>query len=76
MENPKEDHLSHGHDLSAKAQPLSETKYQYIWVITGPAGCGKTTVAQFLSKNLSLNYLEGDDVSTPTPLYQTYQTFS
>lgn len=35
---------------------------QHIWIITGPAGCGKTTVAQFLAKQLDLPYIEGDDV--------------
>lgn len=36
---------------------------EHIWIITGPAGCGKTTVAQHLAKELSLPYVEGDDVS-------------
>lgn len=36
--------------------------YEHIWIIGGPAGCGKTTVAQFLAKELSLPYVEGDDV--------------
>ncbi|EEH08062.1 thermoresistant gluconokinase [Histoplasma capsulatum G186AR] len=36
---------------------------QHIWIITGPAGCGKTTVAKSLSKKLQVEYIEGDDVS-------------
>jgi DNA polymerase III delta prime subunit len=36
---------------------------EHIWIVTGPAGCGKTTVAQHLAKELSLPYIEGDDVS-------------
>ncbi|KAI1423987.1 P-loop containing nucleoside triphosphate hydrolase protein [Xylaria sp. FL1777] len=32
----------------------------HIWLVTGPAGCGKTTVAQHLSESLNLPYLEGD----------------
>lgn len=36
---------------------------RHMWIITGPAGCGKTTVAQFLAKELSIPYIEGDDVS-------------
>ena len=36
---------------------------KHIWVITGPAGCGKTTVAEHLRHELSFPYLEGDDVS-------------
>lgn len=35
---------------------------EHIWIITGPAGCGKTTVAQYLAKELQLPYVEGDDV--------------
>lgn len=34
---------------------------EHIWIIGGPAGCGKTTTAQFLAKELSLPYVEGDD---------------
>lgn len=33
-----------------------------LWVITGPAGCGKTTVAEHLAKDLDLPYIEGDQV--------------
>lgn len=39
-----------------------QQEMKHIWVITGPAGCGKTTVAQYLVKQLSLPYIEGDDV--------------
>ncbi|MCJ1365515.1 hypothetical protein MMC16_004638 [Acarospora aff. strigata] len=35
--------------------------HRHIWIITGPAGCGKTTVAQYLAKELSIPYIEGDD---------------
>ncbi|KAI5304674.1 hypothetical protein KEM56_006144 [Ascosphaera pollenicola] len=34
---------------------------QHIWIVTGPAGCGKTTVAVGLSKAFDLPYVEGDD---------------
>lgn len=36
---------------------------QHIWMITGPAGCGKTTVARYLAQELNQPYIEGDDVS-------------
>lgn len=39
---------------------------QHIWVVTGPAGCGKSTVGQALRKNLGVVFLEGDDVRKPT----------
>ncbi|KAI1162385.1 thermoresistant gluconokinase [Nemania serpens] len=32
----------------------------HIWLVTGPAGCGKTTVAQYLSTALNIPYIEGD----------------
>ncbi|KAJ6171079.1 Shikimate kinase [Penicillium chermesinum] len=34
---------------------------QHIWVVTGPAGCGKSTVGQAIRKELDLPFLEGDD---------------
>jgi gluconokinase len=43
-------------------QPESDHQLEHIWIITGPAGCGKTTVAQHLATELSLPYIEGDDV--------------
>lgn len=38
---------------------------QHIWVVTGPAGCGKSTVGRALQTELGVPYLEGDDVSFP-----------
>jgi len=43
------------------AQP--KTQHRHIWLITGPAGCGKTTVAKYIASAMNLLYLEGDDVS-------------
>lgn len=40
---------------------------EHIWIVTGPAGCGKTTVAQYLARELCLPYIEGDDVNLPVP---------
>ncbi|KAJ5168265.1 gluconokinase [Penicillium canariense] len=34
---------------------------QHIWVVTGPAGSGKSTVGNGLRKELGLPFLEGDD---------------
>lgn len=42
--------------------------HRHMWIITGPAGCGKSTIAQYLAKELSIPYIEGDDVCG-TPLY-------
>lgn len=33
-----------------------------VWIVMGPAGCGKTTVASYISHHLGLPYLEGDQV--------------
>jgi gluconokinase len=49
------------------APPASQHKH--IWVITGPAGCGKTSVAEYLHNTFSLPYLEGDTVSFPHMKY-------
>lgn len=38
------------------------TKFHHIWLVTGPAGCGKTTVAEHLATSLKLPYVEGDNV--------------
>ncbi|KAK2595242.1 hypothetical protein QQS21_007029 [Conoideocrella luteorostrata] len=32
----------------------------HLWLVTGPAGCGKTTVAEHLANALSIPYIEGD----------------
>lgn len=35
---------------------------QHIWLVTGPAGCGKSTVARYLAESLHWPYIEGDEV--------------
>ncbi|TKA39996.1 hypothetical protein B0A49_13628, partial [Cryomyces minteri] len=40
-------------------------RHRHIWIITGPAGCGKTTVAEYLAKHFSLPYIEGDQFHPP-----------
>ena len=50
---------------SSSNQP--ETKHHHIWLITGPAGCGKSTVAQYVAKTMNLPYIEGDEVRIPSP---------
>ncbi len=41
---------------------LKPSQHRHIWIITGPAGCGKSTVAQYLAENLLVPYIEGDEV--------------
>lgn len=47
-----------------KHTPLQHpnAEHRHIWLITGPAGCGKSTVAQYIAKSLKLPYIEGDEV--------------
>ncbi|KAB8339337.1 hypothetical protein FH972_022270 [Carpinus fangiana] len=40
-------------------------QHKHIWIITGPAGCGKSTVAQHLAQTLALPYIEGDEFHPP-----------
>jgi len=41
-------------------------KPKFLWIITGPAGCGKTSVAQYLSEKLLFHYIEGDEFHPPS----------
>lgn len=41
---------------------LKPNHHRHIWIITGPAGCGKSTIAQYLAENLSIPFIEGDEV--------------
>ncbi|KAE8549348.1 hypothetical protein EYB25_007869 [Talaromyces marneffei] len=38
-----------------------DSSLQHIWIVTGPAGSGKTTVAKNLQAEMGLPFLEGDD---------------
>ncbi|KAK4201277.1 P-loop containing nucleoside triphosphate hydrolase protein [Triangularia verruculosa] len=40
---------------------LSKDEQRHIWLVTGPAGCGKSTVAKYLATVLHMPYIEGDE---------------
>ncbi|KAI1474805.1 hypothetical protein K445DRAFT_315198 [Daldinia sp. EC12] len=48
----------------AKTNGQPGPRYHHIWLVTGPAGCGKSTVAKHLSTALNLPYIEGDEFHT------------
>jgi len=36
--------------------------HRWIWFVTGPTACGKTTIAKALAADLRFTFVEGDDV--------------
>lgn len=62
--------LVNGTSTTASMLQENQTKpvpLQHIWVVTGPAGCGKSTVGNVLRNELDVPFLEGDDVSPSIP---------
>ncbi|TVY78258.1 putative gluconokinase [Lachnellula suecica] len=54
--------------MSAATNSMSnppKTKHNHIWLVTGPAGCGKSTVAQFIANAMNLPFIEGDEYHPP-----------
>lgn len=58
---------TNGVTTSTLSTPSKPAQMQHIWVVTGPAGCGKSTVGNVLRTELDIPFLEGDDVSTQVP---------
>lgn len=50
-----------GQQLSLHKKKQSKPTSRHIFIITGPAGCGKSSVAKHLAQCLDLPYIEGDD---------------
>lgn len=52
---------------SAAANGHGAKDQQHIWLVTGPAGCGKSTIAEYLANTLNMPYIEGDSVRVNSP---------
>ncbi|KPM38932.1 hypothetical protein AK830_g7644 [Neonectria ditissima] len=50
---------------SATANGHEAKDQQHIWLVTGPAGCGKSTIAEYLANTLNMPYIEGDSFHPP-----------
>ena len=50
-------------DFLKQSYSASTSHHRHIWIITGPVGCGKSTIAQYLAHELLIPYIKGDDVS-------------
>ncbi|PWY95057.1 thermoresistant gluconokinase family protein [Aspergillus sclerotioniger CBS 115572] len=54
--------LSNTHNsMWTKTSAPQPEQIQHIWVVTGPAGCGKSTVGKSIQQALGVPFLEGDD---------------
>ncbi|KAI9800099.1 MAG: hypothetical protein M1825_004281 [Sarcosagium campestre] len=47
--------------LKSAGNLAKASSQRHIWIITGPAGCGKSSVAEYLADELNLPYIEGDE---------------
>ncbi|KAK4237716.1 P-loop containing nucleoside triphosphate hydrolase protein [Achaetomium macrosporum] len=52
----------------ATKHEAQDTTRGWIWFITGPTACGKTTIAKSLAQSLGFTFAEGDDYHPPSNL--------
>lgn len=48
---------------ATETDKMTISTHHHILIVTGPAGCGKSTVAKHLSDRYGFDYIEGDEVS-------------
>jgi gluconokinase len=48
--------------VAVPAPTMTFASHHHILIVTGPAGCGKSTIAKFLAQRYAFDYIEGDDV--------------
>jgi gluconokinase len=55
----------------SKTTEMTIPHRHHILIVTGPAGCGKSTIAKVLSDRYGFEYIEGDEVRLECwgPLY-------
>lgn len=46
----------------SKTTEMTIPSRHHILIVTGPAGCGKSTIAKVLSDRYGFEYIEGDEV--------------
>jgi adenylylsulfate kinase-like enzyme len=51
------------HDDGIQQTPI---QCQHMWIIIGLAGCGKSTVAEQVARDMGLPFIEGDSVCLKT----------
>lgn len=47
--------------LTPNGAPNDAASHHHLFIVTGPAGCGKSTVGQFIAKTMNLPFIEGDE---------------
>lgn len=63
LRSSKPTDISMNGSLATANTSVAHPAHHHIWFVTGPAGCGKSTVAMHVAEALSMPYLEGDEVS-------------
>ncbi|KAF2691202.1 carbohydrate kinase [Lentithecium fluviatile CBS 122367] len=51
--------------IAQPASTMTIANHHHILIVTGPAGCGKSTIAKYLAQRYGFYYIEGDDFHPP-----------